>query len=246
MKSPLIIAHRGAKGEAPENTIAAFELALEQGCDAFELDIHLSQDGEIMVIHDDTVNRTTNGEGKVKDMTFSELRMLDAGQWFDSSYEGQVIPTLKEVFDLAPDHLIINVEIKGGISEGVEEKLLALLEDYDMFERVVVSSFHFDSLRTLESLNPEVKTGLLYTQNFACPKQLPEAAGVNAYSLHPYFIQLEEGDYDSVQQEGVQIFAWTVNEVVDMQKLLEIGIDGIITDYPGRLKTLVEEKKVVN
>ena len=244
MKTPLIIAHRGAKGEAPENTIAAFELALQQGCDAFELDIHLSQDGEIMVIHDDTVRRTTNGNGYVKEMTMAELQQLDAGSWFDSSYEGESIPTLREVFELAPRHLMINVEIKGGISEGVEEKLVALLEEYDLYDNVVVSSFHFDSLRTLETLNSKVKTGLLYAQNFAHPELLPNTAGVNAFSLHPYFIHLEETDFRSVQNEGLQMYAWTVNEESVMNKLIEKGIDGIITDYPGRLKKVMEEKRV--
>ncbi|WP_160031791.1 glycerophosphodiester phosphodiesterase [Paenibacillus sp. An7] len=244
MKKPLIIAHRGAKGEAPENTIAAFELALQQGCDAFELDIHLSQDGEIMVIHDDTVHRTTNGNGYVKEMTRAELQQLDAGSWFDSAYEGESIPTLREVFELAPRHLMINVEIKGGISEGVEEKLVALLEEYDLYDHVVVSSFHFDSLRTLEKLNSKVKTGLLYAQNFTRPELLPTTAGVSAFSLHPYFIHLEETNFRSVQKEGMQMYAWTVNEESVMLKLLEKGIDGIITDYPGRLKKVMEEKRV--
>ncbi|WP_454191559.1 glycerophosphodiester phosphodiesterase [Paenibacillus sp. Marseille-Q7038] len=244
MKIPLIIAHRGAKGEAPENTIAAFELALQQGCDAFELDIHLSQDGEIMVIHDDTVRRTTNGNGFVKDMTQADLQQLDAGSWFDSSYQGESIPTLREVFEIAPPHLMINVEMKGGISEGVEEKLIALLEECDMYDQVIVSSFHFDSLRTLERLNPKVKTGLLYAQNFARPELLPNTAGVNAFSLHPYFIHVEEADFRSVQNEGLQMYAWTVNEEKVMTKLIEKGIDGIITDYPGRLKKIMEEFRV--
>lgn len=245
MKRPLIIAHRGAKGEAPENTMAAFELALQQGCDAFELDIHLSQDGEIMVIHDDTLSRTTNGNGFVKEMTSAELQQLDAGSWFDSAYEGESIPTLREVFELAPGHLMINVEIKGGISEGVEQKLVALLEEYDRYDHVVVSSFHFESLRTLERLNSKVKTGLLYSQNFARPELLPTAAGVNAFSLHPYFIPLEEADFRSAQNEGLQLYAWTVNEESVMNKLIEKGIDGIITDYPGRLKKVMEEKGVI-
>lgn len=245
MKKPLIIAHRGAKGEAPENTIAAFELALQQGCDAFELDIHLSKDGEIMVIHDDTVHRTTNGNGVVKEMTRAELQQLDAGSWFDSAYEGESIPTLREVFELAPRHLMMNIEIKGGISEGVEEKLAALLEEYDLYDHVVVSSFHFDSLRTLEKLNSKVKTGLLYAQNFAHPELLPTTTGVNAFSLHPYYLHLEETDFRSVQKEGLQMYAWTVNEENVMIKLIEKGIDGIITDYPGRLKKVMEARGVI-
>lgn len=244
MKIPLIIAHRGAKGEAPENTMAAFELALQQGCDAFELDIHLSLDREIMVIHDDTVSRTTNGNGFVKYLTMADLQQLDAGSWFDSSYQGESIPTLREVFELAPGHLMINVEIKGGTCEGIEEKLVALLEEYDMYDQVIVSSFHFDSLRTLERLNSKVKTGLLYAQNFARPELLPNTAGVNAFSLHPYFIHIEEADFRSVQNEGLQMYAWTVNEEKVMTKLIEKGIDGIITDYPGRLKKVIEENRV--
>lgn len=240
MKVPLIIAHRGAKGEAPENTMAAFKLALEQGCDAFELDIHLSQDGEMVVIHDDTVNRTTSGEGNVADLTLAELQQLDAGMWFDPSFEGEKIPTLREVFELAPEHLMINVEVKGGISNGVEQKLIALMEEYDRFEQVVVSSFHFDCLRTLQTLNPRVKTGLLYSQNFAHPELLPDTAGVHAYSLHPYFKSIEDNHFASLQGRGLAVYAWTVNDADDMRRLIELGIHGIITDYPGRLHHLLE------
>ncbi|MCM3781635.1 glycerophosphodiester phosphodiesterase [Neobacillus mesonae] len=238
---PKIIAHRGAAGEAPENTLASFELGLEQGCDAFELDIHLSKDGEIVVIHDYTIDRTTDGTGAVQDLTLDELRKWDAGSWFDAKYTGQRIPTLREVFELAPKDLIINVEIKGGLDAGIEQKLVSLMREYDRIETVVVSSFHFDSLQRLQDLNSSIKLGLLYHQDFQHHEHLPAAVGVDTYSLHPYFKQLTTSKLAAALENGLQVYPWTVNEAEDMKRMIELGSSGIITDYPGRLKQVLAE-----
>ncbi|WP_281166722.1 glycerophosphodiester phosphodiesterase [Paenibacillus ginsengihumi] len=126
-KKPLVIGHRGAAGEAPENTLASFRLALEQGADAVELDVHMSADGEIIVCHDATVNRTTDGQGAISTMSTAELRQLDAGRWFHERFAGERLPLLEEAFRLVPDNIMIHVEIKCPYSVRLEERLLGLL-----------------------------------------------------------------------------------------------------------------------
>ncbi|GAK39187.1 glycerophosphodiester phosphodiesterase [Paenibacillus urinalis] len=238
---PIIIAHRGAAGVAPENTLASFELALTQGCHAFELDIHLSKDEEIMVIHDYTIDRTTDGTGAVQDMTLDELRSYDAGSWYDAQYQGQKIPTLREVFELAPKDLMINVEIKGGLEAGIEQKLVNLLREYDRTEQVVVSSFHFGALQKLQALDATIKLGLLYHQDFQHPELLPDAVGVNTYSLHPYYKQLTDNQLAVALDKGLEVYPWTVNETEDMKRMVELRVSGIITDYPEKLQQVLAE-----
>lgn len=242
---PIVIAHRGAMGEAPENTLAAFELALEQGCDAFELDVHLSADGEIMVIHDYTVNRTSNGEGAVRDLTARQLQSFDAGSWFDAKYKGEKIPTLEEVLDLSPEYLTINVEIKGSVCEGIEERLVELLRKKNWTSRIVVSSFHYQSLEKLNRLEPSLRTGLLYSMWLKDHTLLPQAAGVTTYSLHPHYKQLNADSVKSAVAAGLEVYAWTVNAQEDMVSILDMGVTGIITDYPGKLRQMLGSKMSV-
>ncbi|WJH32926.1 glycerophosphodiester phosphodiesterase [Paenibacillus sp. CC-CFT747] len=238
---PLVIAHRGAAGEAPENTLAAFKLGLEQGCDAFELDVHLSKDGHIIVIHDGTINRTTNGTGAVADMTLEELRRYDAGSWFSEAYAGEKLPTLEEVFDLAPSGLMINVEIKGGIGAGMEETLVDLMRRKNRVETVVVSSFDFITLATLKKLEPTVRVGLLYDNRLEHHWKLPEAAGVETFSLHVAMRRLEAAHSADAQAHDYAVYPWTLNDETIMRKAISFGVDGIITDYPGRLRAILEE-----
>ncbi|WNQ10261.1 glycerophosphodiester phosphodiesterase [Paenibacillus aurantius] len=239
---PLVIAHRGAAGEAPENTLASFKLALEQGCDGFELDVHLSKDGQIVVIHDPTIKRTTNGQGAVASLTLEELRQVDAGSWYGEAFTGERIPTLEEVFDLAPSDLLINVEIKGGIGEGMEEALIELMRRKNRVESVVVSSFDFKTLAALKRLEPAVRVGLLYNNRLSHHWKLPEAAGVETYSLHMHLRGLDAEDARDAQEHGYALYPWTVNEEEKMRQAVSYGVDAIITDYPGRLRTILEEQ----
>lgn len=238
---PIVIAHRGAAGEAPENTLAAFQLALEQGCDAFELDVHLSKDGQIVVIHDFSVDRTTSGQGAVNQLTVEEMKQFDAGAWFNPTYAGERIPTLEEVIAMTPAHIQINVEIKGGIGQGMEEKLVELLRRMNRTASIIVSSFHFDCLRTLNQLEPSLRVGLLYDLNLKDYALLPKAAGVDAYSLHPLFMRLEAEAVRAAVAQGVAVFPWTVNGEEGMAAMLEMGVSGIITDFPGKLRKLMEQ-----
>lgn len=237
---PIVFAHRGASGEAPENTLAAFKLGLEQGCDGFELDVHLSKDGQLVVIHDATIDRTTDGAGAVNEMTVEEIQTFDAGSWFDTKYAGERIPLLEEVFDLAPPESIINIEVKGSYDRQLEPALIDLLIRKDRLDTAVVSSFDWKSLRFLKELEPRVKVGLLYNISMDHHEKLPEAAGTEVYSLHPNDTKLEPEEIQRAQSAGLEVYAWTINREERMKRALESGIDGIITDFPGRLKEIME------
>ncbi|RTE06761.1 glycerophosphodiester phosphodiesterase [Paenibacillus whitsoniae] len=244
MNQPLVIAHRGAKGEAPENTLAAFRLGLEQGCDAIELDIHLSQDGEIIVIHDFTIDRTTDRKGVVHEMTLAELKQADAGRWFDTRFEGERIPTLEEVFDLVPPDIMINVEIKDSYDRKLEPALVELMKKKDRVHNVVVSSFDHKSLMFLKLLLPETKIGLLYDFNPGSHVNLATGLGVPVYSLHPNFKRINREEIREAKSKGIEVYPYTINDEKRLRKAIAYGASGIITDYPGRLRDILADQGV--
>jgi glycerophosphoryl diester phosphodiesterase len=237
--SVLVIAHRGAKGEAPENTLAAFRLGLEQGCDAIELDIHLSKDGEIIVIHDFTIDRTTNMKGVVNELTLLQLKQADAGCWFNSRFEGERIPTLEEVFDLVPPEVMINVEIKDSYDRMLEPTLVELMKRKNRVHNVVVSSFDHKSLMFLKLLLPEVKIGLLYEINPGSHVNLATGLGVPVFSLHPNFKRINREDIREALHKGIEVFPYTINDTSKMRQAIEYGASGIITDFPGKLREIL-------
>ena len=160
MNKTFIFAHRGSKGTHPENTLEAFKEAVRLGVDGIELDVHLTKDGELAIIHDETVDRTTNGTGYVRDMTMAELKKLDAGSWFSEEFYQSVIPTLAEVLSLLKDTDIkLNVEIKSDIIpyEGIEEKVLQTLESYSYKNNAIISSFNHYSVKKVHELDPKSK-----------------------------------------------------------------------------------------
>lgn len=238
---PLIIAHRGASGEAPENTLASFHLALEQGCDAIELDVHLSADGELIVCHDDLIDRTTSGTGRIADMTVSELKKYDAGSWFHEKYSGETLPLLEEVFDAVPEEIIVNVEIKNIPSyyQGIERSLHDLMIKKNRIGSVVVSSFDHQCLLRIKQLEPEIKIGLLYYANLTNHRSYAETFGASVFSLHPYFEAIRHDDIGDAEKHGLKVYPWTVNQSEEMEALINAGVSGIITDFPGKLKQLL-------
>lgn len=228
----LNFAHRGASGHAPANTLAAFLMAAEMGADGIELDVHLSKDGEAVVIHDHTVDATTDGHGHVSAMTLSELRRLDAGIGFGGRFAGQRIPTLQEVFDAVGHRLLINVEIKvapGHHPRQQEAEVVRLIEDNQLVDRVIVSSFSARSLGRVRRLNPNIALGLLHgIPLLRWPRTRYEA-------MHPSFRTVGTRYLDRARKRGARVHVWTVNETDDMQRMRDLGIDGIITNYPDRL-----------
>jgi len=236
MNNPLIIAHRGCSSEAPENTLSAFKLALEQGCDAIELDVHLSGDGHIIVCHDDTLYRTSDGSGFIYQMTVQEIKQVDAGSWFNPRYAGERIPLLREVFELVPPSIMINVEAKGLHGDEGERRLLQLLREMNRVHSVVISSFDHEMLKRLKQREPEVRIGLLYEHD--SHHELEERIGVPVYSLHPQYLNIDAAAVAGAVDHGLQVYPWTINSVESMQKAIDQGVSGIITDYPGRLRGL--------
>ncbi|MCU6791389.1 glycerophosphodiester phosphodiesterase [Paenibacillus sp. WQ 127069] len=240
-KRILTIAHRGAAGDAPENTLAAFRLGLEQGCDAIELDVHLSKDGEIVVCHDHTINRTSDRSGAICELTVDELKQADAGSWFHERYEGEQIPLLEEVFELVPPDVMINIEIKDSRGRKLEPVLIELMKRNNRIENVVVSSFDHKSLVFLKLLEEEVKLGLLYDCNPVRHSLMAATAEVPIYSLHPNFKRLGNEDVRDVIEQGLQVYPYTINDEDLMANAINYGVSGIITDYPGRLKRLLDQ-----
>ena len=231
----LILGHRGARGYAPENTMSSFRTALEQGVDGIELDVQMSKDGKIVVCHDHSLERTSNGKGWIIDHTREELRELDFGSWFSPQFAGEKIPTLREVLQwAAPTRLLVNVEIKNGpvIYEGIEEKVSALIRECRMVERVVVSSFYHPSLVKMKQLDPTIKTGLLY----ACRPMDPwlELRATDTDNLHPQWHYLDAGWLTGTRPHGALIYTWTVNEIREWEYFKDLDVDGIITDFPDR------------
>ncbi|WP_308423104.1 glycerophosphodiester phosphodiesterase [Paenibacillus marchantiophytorum] len=239
-QKPLVIGHRGAAGEAPENTLASFALALEQGADGIELDVHLTKDNEIVVCHDATLDRTTNGAGWIVEKNWEELRSLDAGMWYSEAYIGERVPLLREVFDLVPRGHLINVEVKHAYEGRMEKALLAFLQASGRMEDVVISSFDHKVIRRLKVAEPEVKVGLLYTANLIDHAGYAEQIGVDVYSLHPYHHLIGDEDVKAASAANVKTYPYTVNELRDYKQLISFGVSGIITDYPGRLRKLLD------
>lgn len=233
-----VIAHRGASGDAPENTLQAFEHAVSLGADGIELDVQLTRDGEVVVIHDETLERTTTGSGSIHSHTFAELRTLDAGSWFSLSPKRQRIPHLREVLDLlAGTDLLLNVELKNDIVpyDGLEAKVCALLADYPG-QRALVSSFNHYSLRKVKHISPATNIALLYVEGLIEPWLYAQRQ--KAIALNPFYRNIVPELVAGCRDAGVALYTWTVNREEDMKRLLATGIDGIMTDYPARLIAL--------
>ncbi len=235
-------AHRGASAYAPENTLEAFRLAAMQKADGVELDVQLSKDGEIVVVHDETVNRVSDGFGYVKDYTLEELKALHFNKTHPE-YDEARIPTLREVYTLLkPTNLTVNVELKTGIVPypGIEEKVLRLTEEMGMEDRVIYSSFCHPSLVILKQLKSSVKTGLLYSDGWiGVAGYGRETVRVNA--LHPALYHMQDGELvPEARKNGLELHVWTVNEEKDMRALAEGGIEAIITNKPDICRKVVD------
>jgi glycerophosphoryl diester phosphodiesterase len=240
---PLNIAHRGASAYAPGNTLAAFKLALEMGADGFELDIMLSADGHLVVIHDDTVDRTTDGSGPVRQKTLAELKALDAGVKFDARFAGERIPTLQEVFDLvAGNRAFVNVEIKtqSPRGDGLEEKLVALIRRYGLEERLLVSSFNPFALWRMRRLAPDLPLALLYAEDLRVHLRNRWFAFLSRPdALNPSFRMATQEHMRWVKSRGYRLYVWTVDEESEMRRLIALGVDGIITNKPDLLRQVL-------
>ena len=242
---PLIFAHRGASAHAPENTLAAFELALEQGAHGIELDVKLSADGEAVVIHDPTVERTTNGKGKVSELDLASLRKLDAGSLFSEKFKGEKIPTLIEVFETIGKRAIINVELTNYTTrrDGLAEEVCELVKQFGLQENVLFSSFLPSNLIRTRNLLPDTPRGILalggwkgwWFRSFGF-------AFWDYQAMHPNLLDVTPRQVARVHRLKRKINVWTVNAAEDMRRLFKWNVDGIITDDPKLAVEILSEE----
>ncbi len=241
MKQPLIWAHRGASGYMPENTLPAFEKAIDLGADGIELDIHKTKDGKIVVIHDEWIDRTSDGRGWVKDLTFDELRQFNYNKTVPECQHAD-IPTMEEVFELiSHTNLTINIELKTGIVfyENIEQEIIDMVAKYGMEDRVIYSSFNHASILKVKELNPGAKTGFLYADGTLNMPAYGHEHGVDA--LHPALYNIQYPNFiKECRQYGLSINSWTINEPEHLHMACQAGIDAIITNYPDRARQIVE------
>jgi glycerophosphoryl diester phosphodiesterase len=234
MRDVWVVAHRGASGHAPENTMAAFRRAVEMGAQFIETDIHLTRDAELVAIHDATLERTTNGSGQVKNFTLAELRALDAGSWFAPEFAGERIPTLEEIIAFAREaDVVFYLELLADAPWGAEHALSAALRRAGESSRMAVLSFVAAALATLRRLDPVVMTGLLFDKPLDDP--VGRAVDTGARQLAPRGDLVTPQLVEQAHAAGLQVVTWTVNDPTEMRALLEAGVDGIMTDYPDRL-----------
>lgn len=233
---PKVYAHRGASGHAPENTMAAFRKAVELGSCGIECDVQLTRDGRLVICHDETLERTTDGKGFIKDHSYSELMELDAGGWFDNRFRNERIPELSQLLRLVRDHhMLLNIEIKSGIVlyPGIEDKIIAQVKEFGLQDSVIISSFNHYSVKKCRDIAPDIKTGILYMEGLYEPWNYMKA--LDCQCAHPFYMALAPEIARELKARGYQINVFTVNDPQEALKLAEAGVDGIITNYPDRI-----------
>jgi glycerophosphoryl diester phosphodiesterase len=222
MNSILKIGHRGAKGYEPENTLISFEKAIDLKVDGIELDVHLSLDGVLMVIHDETIDRTTDRKGFVNLFIALELKKYK-------------IPTLIEVLDLVNQKCFINIELKGiGTAKPVVDLITHYISEKNWnYNDFLASSFDWKMLEEVQMLNPKIQIGVLTEESV--DEALAFAKKIKAFSIHPYYVLLSKENVALVQENGFEVYPWTVNSIADIQKIKSFNVNGIISDFPDRI-----------
>jgi glycerophosphoryl diester phosphodiesterase len=245
---PIVIAHRGFSAEAPENTLVAVRAAIAAGADMVEVDVTLTADGEVVVIHDDTLDRTTDGSGPVADHTLEQLLRLDAGSWFARRFRGERIPTLAQVLDEVRGRILINVEIKPEavgeeVEGGIAERVVKLIEERDMRNQVIVSSFEPRALQQIDEIDPEIATASLYNEELHRDMDpLAIVGAVGARTLNLSKDQVTPAIVERCRQNQVQVGVYTANRAREMRRLIRMDVDAIFTDRPDRLIEVLREE----
>ena len=240
-----VIGHRGAMGHCPENTFVSFERALELGADWIELDVHLTRDGALAVIHDETVDRTTDGHGFVRDHTLAELKKLDAGAWFGSEFAGQRIPSLDEVLVWARKrNTVVDIEIKNApiYYAGIEEAVVESLDRSGMAEQVILISFDHRSVRRVKALDARVVTGVLYAAR-PTDAGLGLARAAHADAVLPHWAYVTPEDVRVAHEAGLAVAPWATSDPEVLRALVGAGVDAIGTNHPDVLRRLLEVKE---
>ena len=246
LERPIIFAHRGASVSAPENTMSAFELAARLGAKAIELDTMLCSDGIPVVIHDHTLERTTNGHGQVRDHNYSVLSYLDAGSWFSDAYKGEKIPALHQVLKSFSDRILINIELKNyhAPHDNLPETVMQLIDEFNLWESVLFSSFLPRNLRSIRKRKPFAKVALLCPTGFeGWVFRSPIYKNLSPAIIHP---AIDDVDREYIQREhcnGRRVHVWTVNDKVKAKELFLIYVDGIFTDDPASMLEVLRQNQ---
>jgi glycerophosphoryl diester phosphodiesterase len=222
-----VVGHRGAAGVEPENTIRGFRYALELGVDYVECDVHLTKDNQLIVMHDETVDRTTNGTGAIRNLTFAEIRSLDAGK-------GERVPTLTEVLEVVKDKAILLIELKG---EGVEENAVQTVKEKQMDKQVIFTSFHLDRIRQVKNLASSLKVGAIFGKLPSDSCQQALRAGASGIGVH--YRNLRQELVEEAHRHGLDVRAWNPDTVPEMQAMIDLGVDGVSSNRPDLLISLV-------
>ncbi len=234
---PVIVGHRGGLGLAPENTLSAFKNALALGVDGIEFDVQRTKDGEIIVFHDEKIDRITGESGIVKDLTLDEMKRLDVGKHFDPVFEGERIPTLRETFEfLRGTNMIMHLEFKDAwLFEGIEQQVADLIREFQYEDRVQVRAFYHPALLTFHQIAPEIAISELWYQHMPTAEETTFRT-INAMAEYYTAAVIEE-----IHQRGQKATAWTVNDLEVAKQLIEMGIDGLTSDFPDQLLPLVRK-----
>lgn len=240
-KHPLVIAHRGGSKWAPENTIAAFAKSLDAHADGVELDIHRCKSGELVVIHDETLERTTDGKGFVKDKTLDELKKLSAGRWFDEQYAAEKLPVLDEVLKLANGKMIVNIEIKNSPIEypGIEDDLAKVLQNYKYPDKILISSFDHELIRRVHQKMPQYEVAFLDAGIVADVGDYADKIGAKAWNAG--FSELRADAVERAHKAGLAVNVWTVDGHKKWNEAVDMKVDGIVTDDPAGLLQFFED-----
>lgn len=238
-----VFAHRGFSGCYPENTMLAFEKAIELGADGLETDVHMTKDGHLVMIHDESPLRTAGGKGYIFQYTLEELRKLDASykDRFGDKFSNNPVPTLREYFELVSKHdgFLTNIEIKTDRIQyaGIEKAVLDLMDEFSLRDRIIISSFNHHTVKRFKELAPDVKCGFLCADWIINVGSYTKSHGIEC--VHPLFVQLTDELYAEIKNAGREVNTWTVNEEEFIERMIELGVDSIIGDYPDRtLKAL--------
>lgn len=246
LTSPVIFAHRGASSHAPENTLAAFQLAFDQGAKAIELDVQLTKDQEVVVFHDTDISRTTNGSGKVNSLTLAEIKSYNAGISFSPGYQEEKVPTLAEVLDFTPQGIFINIELKNLRTplDDLPARTAAVIREHNAQERVLISSYNQIALGKFFKQDPSIPLGYLLRSslNAYFLSRFPLLMK-NLQSIHLSFRILNPELVASYQRSGKKVFAYTLNHTQDINRAMRMGIDGFFTDDPGFAQRSLAQKE---
>ncbi|HOX27579.1 MAG TPA: glycerophosphodiester phosphodiesterase family protein [bacterium] len=232
----MVIAHRGASGYAPENTMVSFKRALEMKAEMVELDVWRSKDGVLVVMHDGKPDRTTDGTGNLEEMTLEQIKKLDAGAKFKPEFSGERVPTLEEAISwAAASEIGVDIEIKGA---GCEEGIVEMLKKYDMTYKVIVTSFHHDYIAKIKKLDPAIKTGALVGA-IGDLKAIIENCHPDA--VVPNYMNVTKSVVDDAHKLNIPVIVYTVNDALSFKMMYKAGVDGIISNYPDQLIAFLEK-----